>query len=809
MSGNYGLVSSVSQFEAFVDRLLAAGSPFGFDLETGYDGPDTAKAAVQPDRPESKIVGFSFSGDPGWARYVSLAHDNSGQNVDQDAVAPGLWRLLSSGKGVAHNNKFEARWTARFFREWAAGPGARTQEAEQIAATRGYVTWHADTMLMSYVAAEYPSHGLKFLTQEVFGHEQAELLSLFPGLPKNRSKSLRFNALELTPAVVSYACEDAAWTLALYQHFLPVVKDSMIYKTEMAIMPILARMEDFGIVFDWSGMDQASREVEAFLVAMRQQVMADLSALVGHDVDINLGSPAQVGKVLYEELGLPVSNRTATGNPSTDAGTLGMLADRYPVVQTMLDFKEVSTLQTRYLTKFPAEFNYALDGRAHPNHMQAVVPSGRFSVNDPHYQTLPKKYRYEIGTENESGLAAGSVVGVENGKQVLDLNFRNFVGSPQGARIVGFDYSQVELRVLAGESGEPALLRAFESGADVHKATAALLFGVGVDQVSPEQRQRAKTGNFSLMYGAGPKNLSEQLRISLEEARELYDTYFRVYSSVGAWKESQIAFGRQHGYVRTKFGRKIVIREFDSPDSWIQAKGERLCVNAPIQGSAADYMKIAMVRADAAIKAAGLQDQVALVMNIHDALEFYVSDEIATADFIEVLSPAVSFPVSGWPPILAEWHEGQRWGEVADIDLSEIRSPGTSSGQAEQSQTTERDSAALEPQGVVEVRRAQESPLQVDTQAVEQGSEVSAQTVYVELEELPYETEYRDFLEWARSRPGSANVVVRVEGQEIRVGRFALSISDSGEVATILTGARIVLGAGSVDRDALAGSIDF
>lgn len=807
MSGNYGLVSSVSQFEAFVDRLLAAGSPFGFDLETGYDGPDTAKAAVQPDRPESKIVGFSFSGDPGWARYLALA-DSRGEYLISSEVVPGLWRLLRSGKAVAANAKFEARWTARLFREWAAGPGAGTQEAEQIAATQGYVPWHADTMLMSYVAAEYPSHGLKFLTQEVFSHDQAELLSLFPGLPKNRSKSLRFNALELTPAVVSYACEDAAWTLALYRHFLPSVKDSMIYKTEMAIMPILARMEDAGIVFDWSGMVQASREVGQFLVAMRAQVMADLSALVGHEVDINLGSPAQVGKVLYEDLGLPVSNRTATGNPSTDAGTLGMLADRYPVVQAMLDFKEVSTLQARYLTKFPAEFNYAADGRAHPNHMQAVVPSGRFSVNDPGYQQLPKKYRYEIATDNE-GLEGGSVVQVRDGKQVLDLNFRNFVGSPQGARIIGFDYSQVELRVLAGESGEPALLRAFESGADVHKATAALLFGVGVDQVSPDQRQQAKGANFSLMYGAGPKNLSEQLRISLEQARELYDTYFRVYSSVGAWKESQVAFGRQQGFVRTKFGRKIVIREFGSPDSWIQAKGERLCVNAPIQGSAADYMKIAMVRADAAIKSAGLQDRVQLVMNIHDALEFYVSDEIATADLIEILSPAVSFPVPGWPPILAEWHEGQRWGEVRDIDLSEISSAGTSSGQAEQSQTTERDSAALEPQGVVEVRRAQESPLQVDAQAVEQGSEGSAQTVYVDLEQLPYETEYRDFLEWARSRPGTANVVVRVEGQEVKVGRFALSVSDSGEVATILTGARIVLGAGSVDRDALAGSIDF
>jgi len=220
MSGNYGLVSSVSQFEAFVDRLLAAGSPFGFDLETGYDGPDTAKAAVQPDRPESKIVGFSFSGDPGWARYLALA-DSRGEYLISSEVVPGLWRLLRSGKAVAANAKFEARWTARLFREWAAGPGAGTQEAEQIAATQGYVPWHADTMLMSYVAAEYPSHGLKFLTQEVFSHDQAELLSLFPGLPKNRSKSLRFNALELTPAVVSYACEDAAWTLALYRHFLP------------------------------------------------------------------------------------------------------------------------------------------------------------------------------------------------------------------------------------------------------------------------------------------------------------------------------------------------------------------------------------------------------------------------------------------------------------------------------------------------------------------------------------------------------------------------------------------------------------
>ena len=760
---NYGLVTDIASLEKFVDRLLAAGDPVGFDIETGYRGDSREKASLHPEDPASMVVGFSFTNSTQWARYVPLAHD-SGPNLDPVEVAPVLWRLLSSGLAVAQNCKFEARWMARFFREFLP-------DSEEVAQTDGYTPWASDTMLESYVAAEFPQHGLKYLTKEVFGHEQAELLSLFPGLPKNRQKSLRFNELELTPAVVAYACEDAAWCLGLHEHFYPQVKDSLIYRTEMQIMVILARMEDEGVCFDWAGMRTAAQEVAEFSEHMQASIKAELGELIGREVDLNLGSPAQVGKVLYEDLGLPATNLTDTGKPSTNAAALGMLAGEYPVVQAMLDWKEVNTLLTRYLTKFPAEFNYAPDDRAHPNHMQAVVPSGRFSVNDPPYQQLPKKYHYEV---------AG---------RTLDLNFRDFVVAPDGWRIVGFDYSQVELRVLAGESGEPALLKAFSEGEDVHRATAALINGTSNDQVTPEQRQKAKGANFSLMYGAGPKNLSEQLRIPIEEARDLYETYFRIYSSVGAWKSKQIESGKKSGQVFTKFGRRVVIREFGSDQHWIRAKGERLCINAPIQGAAADYMKIAMIRADRALRDAGLSDRVRLVMNIHDALEFYVRDDVPTARVIEVLDPAVSFEVPGFPPILAEWHEGTRWGSVEEIEadneaVSE-QEPGEDAPSHSEGMGQESPVAVPAPQ--VPVSRADSGP----------------GTVFVDLLDFPYADEFEAFLGWLRGRPGDAEVVVRVADEQVPVGKASLSVSDSGEVATILTGAVVVLGADAVDPEVL------
>ena len=781
MIRNYDKIISPEVFAQFVDRLLAAGSPVGFDIETGYRGDPVPGASLHPE--QGMIVGFSFTNSPQWARYVPLVHDN-GPNMDPAQAAPLLWRLLSSGLAVAHNNKFEARWTSAFFREHLSD---HPEYGAAVAQLRGYVPWFSDTLLESYVEASQPSHGLKALTKSMFGHDQADLLSLFPDLPKSKAKTLRFNELELTPAVISYACEDAVWCLAIHEQVYPLVSDSMIYKTEMAITPILCAMEDEGVVFDWQAMLRSADEAEAFMAVMDAAIQAELTRLIGSEVSINLGSPVQVAKVLYERLGLPVKNTTKTGNPSTDAATLGMLAAQYPVVQQMLDWKEIKTLITRYLRKFPNEFNYAPDGRAHANHLQAYVPSGRFAVSDPPLQQLPKMYRYEIDDVN-------------NERQVFECAFRDFVQAPPGWRIVGFDYSQVELRVLAAMSGEPALLDAFTKGHDVHQTTASLIFGVPVDQVTKEQRQQAKGINFSLLYGAGAKNLSEQLRIPKTQAQDLIDTYFRIYSSVQSWKDTMIATGQAQGYVSTHFGRKIVIREFESTDSWIYAKGERLCINGPVQGTAADYMKIAMVRADKALTAAGLDDRVRLVMNIHDALEYYVHESVDTAEVIAVLDPAVSFPVPGFPPIIAEWHEGLTWGSVQDVDITALRSPA--SGQQEQEgplTVAVQDSQALSPDPGV-VGRAEGSELQ--------NRVIGPSTVYVDLDQPPFEREYRAFLGWLRDHPGHSAVVVRVAGEQVTAGVSSLSVSDSAEIGTILTGARVVLGEDSVDVSALAEGLD-
>lgn len=773
---NYDKITDPGTLEKFVDRLLEAGHPIGFDIETGYTGEARPGAALHPE--EGVIVGFSFTNSTQWARYVPMAHD-TGPNMDPEVAAPLLWKMLSSGLGVAHNGKFEARWLSVFFQRYL---GDHPEYGSAVRATKGYVPWRSDTLIESYVEASQPAHGLKALTKSMFGHDQADLLSLFPDLPKNKAKTLRFNALELTPAVVSYACEDATWCLAIHEQTYPLVKDSLIYKIEMQITPVLCAMEDEGVVFDWQAMLSSADQAEAFMAVMDDAIQAELTRLVGSEVKINLGSPVQVANVLYERLGLPVKNTTKTGNPSTDAATLGMLAAEFPVVQQMLDWKELKTLITRYLRKFPNEFNYAADGRAHANHLQAYVPSGRFAVSDPPLQQLPKGYRYEVGSAESDDVS------------VYECQFRDFLQAPEGARIIGFDYSQVEMRMLAGMSGEPALLEAFSTGADVHTTTAALIFGVPLEKVTKAQRARSKGVGFSLMYGAGAKNVSEQLRIPKTEAQDLIDTYFRIYSSVGAWKDKMVATGQAQGFVTTHFGRKIVIREFESTDNWIYAKGERLCVNGPVQGSAADYMKIAMVRADKALREAGLIDKVRLVMNIHDALEYYVDDAVSTAQVIEVLDPAVSFPVPGFPPIIAEWHEGRTWGSVVDIPQGQasavVEVPTQPTVQAQEPST---------PDPGVVVREEVSTP-----QRLEHGPS----TVYVDLEQFPYEREYTTFLEWVRAHPGSAAVVVRVADEQVSVGTASITVSDSPEIGTILAGARVVLGEDAVDISALGEGLE-
>jgi DNA polymerase-1 len=283
------------------------------------------------------------------------------------------------------------------------------------------------------------------------------------------------------------------------------------------------------------------------------------------------------------------------------------------------------------------------------------VVSGRFAVSDPAYQQLPKKYRYVL----------------DNGA-VFELKFRDIVMAESKHYLIGFDYSQVELRVLAGLSGEPALVKAFNNNDDVHQMTAALMFGIPFDQVTDEQRSIGKTINFSLLYGQGPKGMAERMGIGIDEAKAFLQKYFAIYSSVKSWVDKQTKDGVARGRTMSKFGRIHPIWALESDKPAIRANGERLCVNAPVQGGAADIMRIAMIRCTKALRQMGLDDRVHLIMNIHDALVFEVDVSVHPQTVIDVVQPEVVFPIEGWPALRADWEVGLRWGSMTKLKLDDF-----------------------------------------------------------------------------------------------------------------------------------------
>ena len=399
-------------------------------------------------------------------------------------------------------------------------------------------------------------------------------------------------------------------------------------------------------------MTRWNNRAKSFADALRVEIMKDLSEAVGEPVDINLGSSAQVARVLFDQMGLRTTRLTGQGNMSTSAPALEALAKKHEVVRKIQNHRELIKLSGSYLEKYPRDFNYAADGRAHPSHNTCFVVSGRFSVTDPAYQQLPKKYVYQLADGQE-----------------FNLKFRDFVIAGPGHYLIGFDYSQVELRVLAGFSGEPALVKAYREKIDVHQMTAGLVYGIPFEAVTEEQRSRGKTVNFSLMYGQGAKGMAERMGITVEEAKAFLDRYFQIYSKVKSWISNQTREGVARGRTVSKFGRVHPIWALESDKPAIRANGERLCVNAPIQGSAADVARIAMVRSMAAIQNAGMEDQIHLVMNIPDALVFEVERTVSPQRVVDLVHPEVTFEVPGWPELIADWEIGTRWGSMRKIEL--------------------------------------------------------------------------------------------------------------------------------------------
>ncbi len=797
-SRHFSLIQSLDSLQSLADKLQADGTKVGFDVETGYHGPDRPKGALDIDWDEQFVCGFSLTNSPTWARYVPLGHDpNPALNLPENEAWEIMKPVLEGLPIVAHNMKFELR-NLRALARKKRGPRIDINVCD-------------DSMLQSYVLSENMRHGLKELTWERFGYKQKEIKTLFPGVSDKALKALRFNVLELTQEVIDYACDDAVWTLALSHDMLPTVERErrFMYELEMREMIVLADMEDAGHATDWEGIAVARTEGEPFLAQMVTAARNGLGEMARADLSsLNLNSAPQMRKVLYEDLGLQVTRMTKGGKksepaPSTDKIALEALSRQHAPIKKILESREVKNLTNR-MKKWLTEYHFAHDDRVHASFNQVAVGSGRFSANDPAIQQLPKKWRWttilnpEFKSKNDEHMAALRERG-EHGKHYWEGNFRNFLVAGPGCYLLGFDYSQIELRCMAGMSQEPGLLKAFAEDRDVHTLTAAMMLGKKPEDITEDERGIGKTQNFAILYGMGVKSLAERLALSLDEAQRLYDEYFRQFPSVTRWMNQMKSFGMGRGYIETHYGRKWTLWDLKS-DSWAQqGKGERLCVNGPVQGTAADYMKISMLRArEVLIEKGWWMTKVRMINNLHDALTFEADNSIDPNELREVLKGAVVHRsgIENFPKIVADWELGQKWGSSTrwkdeaclwNGEFWEIVKDFVSG------ETEEKDEDLTEEDfGEAPLITYDEDGFVVEA-VREESSIPNHPLMVVQVTEMPEQDGFARFMDLVRGNPGYT--VIRLETPEGTVDleqvRTGLTPEHQGRISLLLGGAKV------------------
>lgn len=397
----------------------------------------------------------------------------------------------------------------------------------------------------------------------------------------------------------------------------------------MPVSQLLARIERTGVLIDAARLQAQSAELGQRMVAAEQAA----HEMAGQP--FNMGSPKQIGEILFNRLGLPVVKRTATGAPSTDEEVLEKLSADFPLPAKILEYRALSKLKSTYTDKLPLMVN-PQTGRVHTTYAQAVAVTGRLSSNEPNLQNIP--------------------IRTAEGRRVREA----FI-APPGHRIVSADYSQIELRIMAHISEDPGLLRAFQEGQDVHRATAAEVFGGGVEAVTPEQRRYAKTINFGLIYGMGAFGLAQSLGIEQKAAKDYIDRYFTRFAGVRTYMDDTKQFAKAKGYVETVFGRRLWLPEINSGNGPRRSGAERQAINAPMQGTAADLIKLAMIAVQQALDEQ--KKRTRIVMQVHDELVFEVPED--ELDWVKSEVPTLMAGVAALKvPLLAEVGVGHNWDEA-------------------------------------------------------------------------------------------------------------------------------------------------
>ncbi|MCH8542097.1 MAG: DNA polymerase I [Alcanivorax sp.] len=599
----YDTITDMAALDVWLKKLESA-TLFAFDTET-----------TSLDYMRAELVGVSFAVAPGEAAYVPVAHDYPGapDQLDRDEVLAKLKPLLESHdhKKVGQNLKYDMSVLA------------------QYDVRLGGVAF--DTMLESYVLDSVATrHDMDSLALKYLGHKNIA----FKDIAGKGAKQLTFNQIAIDDAA-PYAAEDADITLRLHETLWPKLDATpslvkVFHDIEMPLVGVLSRLERNGCYVDVDMLRRHSQELAKRMGELEENAFSEAGR------KFNLSSPKQLGAILYEEQGLPVIKKTPKGAPSTAEAVLQELAlDGHTLPQIIMDYRELSKLKSTYTDRLP-EMVRPRTGRVHTSYHQAVAATGRLSSSDPNLQNIP--------------------IRSEEGRRI-----RQAFRAPSGRKIVAADYSQIELRIMAHLSGDKGLLDAFEKGLDIHRATAAEVWGKTPDDVSDNERRNAKAINFGLIYGMSAFGLARQLGIPRGEAQEYIDLYFQRYPGVKAYMDNTRAHAGEKGYVETLYGRRLYLPEINSRNGAMRQGAERTAINAPMQGTAADIIKRAMIAVDAWLADSSLDAM--MIMQVHDELVFEVAEADVDA-LIREVSALMCNAAELRVPLVVDPGVGNNWDEA-------------------------------------------------------------------------------------------------------------------------------------------------
>jgi len=599
----YTTILTQDALDTWIQRLSEA-KLFAFDTET------TSLNYMQ-----AEIVGVSFAIEPYEAAYLPLKHDYLGapDQLDREQVLTQLKPLLEDAKHskVGQNLKYD-----------------KSVLANHGINLRGIVY---DTMLESYVTDSTATrHDMDSLAEKYLQHKNIK----FEDVAGKGKKQLTFNQVSLELAA-PYAAEDADITLRLHLALtqkleqVPLVK-ALFHQIEMPLVPVLSRIERTGVLLDCDLLNKQSQELGEKLVSLEQRAYEE----AGHP--FNLNSPKQIGTIFFDELDLPILKKTPKGAPSTGEAVLVQLAEMgHDLPKIILEHRGLNKLKTTYTDKLPKLVD-SKTGRVHTSYHQAVAATGRLSSSDPNLQNIPVR--------NSEG-----------------RRIRQAFIAPEGYKMLAADYSQIELRIMAHLSADKGLVDAFNTGLDVHKATAAEVFGCASEDVTSDQRRSAKAINFGLIYGMSAFGLAKQLDIGRQEAQQYVDLYFQRYPGVQEFMNNIRAQAHQDGFVETLYGRRLYLPEINSRNKMRQAGAERTAINAPMQGTASDIIKLAMLKIDDWLETE--QPPVRMIMQVHDELVFEVKEnylETAQTLIKQYMEQAASLDV----PLIVDIGVGDNWDEA-------------------------------------------------------------------------------------------------------------------------------------------------